>query len=362
LPDRVEVRRLGSRAQQWWNDADHFDWTTEFLTQRGLLRSAQIVMAIVAASAALAALSFLGGVQWSTWAVVVVGVGGVAFTMAMTGFWLTRWPTRRQSQVSIIVGAGFIAAWSIVQPTTALAILACSATAVTGGYIAFFHNTRLLAFNFAVAVATATAATWRLGSETNAATAVAAFWLIWFVNLTVPLTIGAMARAMGTYAARSHADPLTGLLNRRGFADAVRHQLTGAPDTERHLSLMMVDLDNFKLVNDTQGHAAGDRSLQAVAELLRQHCPHTAAICRAGGEEFLVAVRTGRAGAESLARRLCLAIAELPHVTASIGTSCTSLDSIGRRDPAAMLDELIATADAAMYVAKRRGGNQVQSG
>ncbi|PRC46028.1 hypothetical protein C6A85_92175, partial [Mycobacterium sp. ITM-2017-0098] len=196
------VRHLESRAQQWWNDADHFDWTTEFLTQRGLLRSAQIVMAIVAGSAALVALSFIAGVRWNTWAVIAVGAAGVAFTVAMTVFWLTRWPTRRQSEVSIILGTVFIAVWSIAQPSTELAVLACSATAVTGGYIAFFHNTKLLVFNFAVAVATATSATWRLGSETNIATAVAAFWLIWFVNLTVPLAIRSMARAMGTYAAR----------------------------------------------------------------------------------------------------------------------------------------------------------------
>ncbi|PRC60048.1 GGDEF domain-containing protein, partial [Mycobacterium sp. ITM-2017-0098] len=84
----------------------------------------------------------------------------------------------------------------------------------------------------------------RLGSETNIATAVAAFWLIWFVNLTVPLAIRSMARAMGTYAARPHADPLTGLLNRRGFADAVRRRLTGTPDADSHLGLLMVDLDD----------------------------------------------------------------------------------------------------------------------
>lgn len=353
---------MESRAQRWWSEADNFDWTTEFLTQRGLLRSAQIVMAIVAGSAALAALSFLGGVRWDTWAVIVVGLGGVAFTAAMTAFWLTRWPTRLQSQASIVLGVTFIAVWSITQSTTALAILACSATAVTGGYIAFFHNARLLVFNFVVAVATAVVATWQLGSETNVATAVAAFWLIWFVNLTIPLAIGAMARAMGTYADRSHVDPLTGLLNRRGFADAVRRHVADASESESHLGLLMVDLDDFKLVNDTQGHAAGDRALQQVADLLRQHCPRTAAICRAGGEEFLVAVSTRPDGAEALARQLCHAVAELPHLTASIGISCLSLDRIGHRESATALDELIAAADAAMYVAKREGGNRVRSG
>ncbi|PRC62787.1 GGDEF domain-containing protein, partial [Mycobacterium sp. ITM-2017-0098] len=68
----------------------------------------------------------------------------------------------------------------------------------------------------------------------------------------------------------------------RGFADAVRRRLTGTPDADSHLGLLMVDLDDFKLVNDTHGHAAGDRALQAVADLLRRCSPRDAAICRAG--------------------------------------------------------------------------------
>ncbi|PRC61729.1 GGDEF domain-containing protein, partial [Mycobacterium sp. ITM-2017-0098] len=72
----------------------------------------------------------------------------------------------------------------------------------------------------------------------------------------------------------------------------------------------------------------GDRALQAVADLLRRCSPRDAAICRAGGEEFLVAVRTRRGGAESLATDLCHAIAGLPDLTASIGTSSTSLDGV----------------------------------
>ncbi|PRC45268.1 GGDEF domain-containing protein, partial [Mycobacterium sp. ITM-2017-0098] len=69
-----------------------------------------------------------------------------------------------------------------------------------------------------------------------------------------------------------------------------------------------------------------------------------------------------RGGAESLATDLCHAIAGLPDLTASIGTSSTSLDGVDHFESASALEELIATADAAMYVAKRRGGNQVQFG
>lgn len=352
-----------SRARRWWNEPDHFEWTTQFLTQRGLIRSTQGVMAVVAASASLVSFSFFVGLPWSTGAVVAVGLFGAAFTVAMTAFWLTRWPTRRQSSFAVALGILFIGIWSVAQPDPSVAVLACSATAVTGGYIAFFHNTRLLLFNFVVCIAITVSATWRLAVDTNIATAVGAFWLIWFLNLTVPLAIRGMARAMGAYAKRSHADPLTGLLNRRGFADAVSRQLVSAREAAGHLGLLMVDLDDFKLVNDTHGHAAGDRALQAVADLLRESSPQNAAICRAGGEEFLVAVRTRRGGAESLATQVCRAIAKSPHlVTASIGTSSVAIDRIRSRDVESLLEDAIATADAAMYTAKRNGGNQVHFG
>lgn len=214
-----------------------------------------------------------------------------------------------------------------------------------------------------VAIAIATTASWRLAEATTVGTAIAAFWLVWFLNLTVPLSIRGMARAVGTFAMRSDADPLTGLLNRRGFAHRVSSELMGSHPTDRHLTLVMVDLDDFKLVNDTHGHAAGDRALTAVAELLRQHTPPSAAICRAGGEEFLIAVITDGNPADSIAAQLCTAIAELPHdVTASIGTSGMPLEALRGRGSGSLLDDLIAAADAAMYAAKRSGGNRVQHG
>ncbi len=356
------MRGVRSSVQRWWSEPDHFEWITQFLRQRGLTRPTQVVMAVVTSSASLVALSFLWGLTWPTAVLLAVGLAGAALSLGMTAFWLTRWPTRRQSELVILTGALFVAVWSVAQPNTAVALLACTATAVTGGYIAFFHNTRLLLFNFAVAVATAISATWRLGAETNVATAVAAFWLVWFLNLTVPLAIRSMARAMGTYALRSDCDPLTGLLNRRGFAEAISREL-GQTSDSTHLGLIMVDIDNFKLVNDTHGHAAGDRTLLAVADLLRRRSPRNAAVCRAGGEEFLIAVTAPRGGTESLGGQLCRAIAELPHsITASVGTCSVSLDYLRTRQTDSLIDELVAAADTAMYVAKRNGGNRVHFG
>jgi diguanylate cyclase len=123
----------------------------------------------------------------------------------------------------------------------------------------------------------------------------------------------------------------------------------------------MVDLDNFKWVNDTHGHAVGDSALVAVADLLRQCLPSHAAICRAGGEEFLITLTSSAPDAAPVATRLCTAIAELSfQVTASIGAAVSELHRFSGPNGAGRLEGLIATADAAMYAAKRNGGNQAQ--
>src|SRR6202020_2341600 len=119
-------------------------------------------------------------------------------------------------------------------------VLSCCALAVTGGYVAFFHNARILTFNVVVAVGLAIVTTLRMAREVNVATAAAAFWLIWFLNLSVPLAIRAITRAMGTYAQRSDEDPLTGLLNRRAFIDAVLDRLSSSQPVHTHVAVLMV--------------------------------------------------------------------------------------------------------------------------
>jgi diguanylate cyclase (GGDEF)-like protein len=348
-----------SRLKAWWSQPDQYDWVTTFLRQRGMLCPARMILAIVAGSSALVPLTVLPS-RFEPSAVEMI-TGGVAatFTVGVTVLWLTRWPTRRLSQAGVVVGALFIGAWSLVQPTGALAALACTAMAVTGGYIAFFHGPRLLLFNGAVAVAVATDAVLRLAHESNLATAASAFWLTTFLNLSVPLGIWGISRAMGTYVQRSEKDALTGLLNRRAFTDAVRNRLTDPPPGHAHLAVVMVDLDNFKRINDTHGHSAGDHALQAVAELLREHTPADALICRAGGEEFLVALTAVTSDVGPVAAQFCAALAGLsPKITASVGTASAELDLLTGPDVAWLIDELTRIADSAMYAAKRRGGNQ----
>lgn len=349
-----------SREKSWWRQPDQFDWVTTFLRQRDLIRSAQVILAIVAGSAGIVPLVVVATQLKPGFIAGIICTLIIVFSFGAAGFWLTHWPTRWQSRVVAIAGMLSIFGWTAIQPNPAFAALGCTALAVNGGYVALFHSPRLLTFYGVVAAAAGTIAVSRLAKEADAASAVAAFWLICFPNFTVPLIIWSMSRAMGTYMQRAEQDPLTGLLNRPAFTDAVTARLADPAAACTHLTVLMLDLDNFKRINDTRGHVAGDRLLQAVAELLREHTPGGGMVCRAGGEEFLIALAGNAVQAAALGRRLCGAITRHScGITASIGTATAEL----RERPAdakALIEELITLADDAMYAAKRRGGNQAR--
>lgn len=351
---------MKSRLCSWWQQPDQFDAMTAFLRQRGLLPSAQRIMATVAVSSTLVPLTVLVGQAryQSTSALVVCSVISV-FTLGVAAFWLTRWPTRRQSEAFVLAGTACIAWWSLMQTWPGISALGCTALAVTGAYIAVFHSTKTLVLNFVVAIGTALVMAVRLSQVSDVATAVVVFWLVWFLNLSICLGIWGLARAMGIYARRADQDSLTGLLNRRGFIDTISAAIHGAPPAHTHLAVLMVDIDDFKRINDTYGHAVGDNVLLAVADRLRERTPASAVICRAGGEEFLIAVTVRSDDHVILARRLCDCVAALPHqITASIGVSTAPLHHVTGPDGRAAVDRLVAAADTAMYAAKRDGGNQ----
>ncbi len=342
------------------NAPDQFESMTTFLRQRGLLRPAQQIMALVASSSALVPLSYLATQRNMSVQATVVSATAAAFALSITAFWLTRWPTRGQSQAMGLAGSAFVVGWGVVQPSAGVAALASAALLVTGGYFAFFHNPRVLLFNVGLAVTTAGFATARLADDTDVATAIAGFWIIWFLNLSIPVAIRGMSQAMGMYATRAERDGLTGLLNRRSFSHALQRMLTEPNRSAAQLTVILADIDDFKRVNDTYGHAEGDRVIRAVADLLRAHCPAPAALCRAGGEEFLIALTTPDP-ALHLAQTLCDAIAGMPDgVTASIGVSHVDLTTADQLDGDAMVAHLFAAADTAMYSAKRSGGNTVR--
>ncbi|WP_237154620.1 GGDEF domain-containing protein [Oryzibacter oryziterrae] len=157
-------------------------------------------------------------------------------------------------------------------------------------------------------------------------------------------------------------DPLTGVANRRRIWEVASRALDDAQRGSQPLSVLALDLDHFKLVNDTHGHAAGDQVLVAVAAAVSSALRSVDVLARVGGEEFAVLLPgTSLEGAQIVAERLKKAIAQISiacegnvhlRVTTSIGVA-----TAGRTTRT--WDELIRKADRALYSAKQTGRNRV---
>jgi diguanylate cyclase (GGDEF)-like protein len=144
-------------------------------------------------------------------------------------------------------------------------------------------------------------------------------------------------------------DPLTGLYNRRALMDRLATELATVRRTGETLAFAMIDVDDFKSVNDTLGHAGGDEALQRIANVLRALTRETDVPARFAGDEFsLIMPRTDRAGCVPVLDRLVAALREA-SLSCSIGVGFT----VGELD----VQELFAAADEAVYETKKAGKN-----
>ncbi len=160
----------------------------------------------------------------------------------------------------------------------------------------------------------------------------------------------------------AHYDSLTGLLNRRHFESALEKQIQLARSNGTQTAVALIDLDNFKYVNDTLGHVAGDSLLCRIATVLTAQCRDDDVVARLGGDEFAVIMRdVGAAQANRIANDIRTAICEDTmiaamrsiHVSASIGVAFVDSGQY------ATAQDVLVAADVAMYDAKKAGRNRV---
>lgn len=161
--------------------------------------------------------------------------------------------------------------------------------------------------------------------------------------------------------AKSDTDYLTGIANRRSLMEKSTAAFIRAREEKRNLSILMMDIDHFKSINDSYGHGSGDQVLKAFAELIKDTVRESDILGRYGGEEFMVALpNTGGKDAVAIAERIRKNMKhknfdfeeEIVHISVSIGVA--SIDEDTRT-----LAELIERADKALYEAKSKGRNQV---
>jgi two-component system chemotaxis family response regulator WspR len=165
----------------------------------------------------------------------------------------------------------------------------------------------------------------------------------------------------------NNMDGLTGLSNRRYLDEHLAIEWKRGLREQTALSVLMIDVDEFKRYNDTYGHLAGDEVLKKVAQVIRESVARPAdLVARFGGEEFIVVLPdTALSGAQSVAEdmRCRLEEFEIPHSTATAAAHVTISVGIGSMTPrkSGSSTELVAAADAALYEAKKAGRNRVHA-
>jgi diguanylate cyclase (GGDEF)-like protein len=156
-------------------------------------------------------------------------------------------------------------------------------------------------------------------------------------------------------------DELTGLCNRRALEDRLAAEISRSLRHQLHTSVLLLDLDRFKVVNDTMGHAAGDRLLVQVGQVLRKQCRALDVVGRLGGDEFLVILpMTKPAEARVFVARVQASLREIEKTNPEFGACTLSMGIAESPQHGTTVSSVLAAADNALYRAKRGGRNTVE--
>ena len=184
------------------------------------------------------------------------------------------------------------------------------------------------------------------------------------IEAALPLLMLGLRNALAYRAAIASAltDPLTGIGNRAAMQSAGRTQIELALRHGLPMSLLLIDIDHFKRINDTYGHAKGDVVLQLLARTIARTVRRSDQAFRYGGEEFVVLLgHTDLAGAEVMAERIRILVAGSRELHRELSEGVTVSVGVGTLREQDTLETLCERADRALYLAKRSGRNRVVS-
>ncbi|WP_147251711.1 GGDEF domain-containing protein [Blastococcus sp. TF02-8] len=286
-----------------------------------------------AAGGCAAVLAATGGSDHPTRRWIVAGAGLLALAVGAAVF---RWGAGQPRAVLgglVTLGCTLIATVVLVSPDSTTAVLCGSISAFVGVIACFFADRRIAVAHISTAVGGTTAALLVRGDASASSAAALA---------VVVVTLAVVTRTLVLRASDAGADSLTGLANRRGFDEALDEHTRRA---DVLLSAALLDLDHFKLMNDTAGHEAGDRLLRRVAGAWAAALPVGALLARHGGDEFAL-LAPGLSGPETLVvvEHLC---ALVPEVGVSAG--------VAERRAGDTAAQLMRRADLALYRVKSDG-------
>ncbi len=179
-----------------------------------------------------------------------------------------------------------------------------------------------------------------------------------FELLAAEYRIAELEKALAEAQEAAQTDPLTGALNRRGFDQACQRELSRALRHESPLTVIHLDIDDFKQLNDTLGHQAGDSVLLSLVDLLHKSMRPSDVLCRFGGEEFVMLLpETSLEDARSVAARFLADFSAL--CISGIARRVTFSAGVVLLAAGEFLPQAIRRADAATYLAKKSGKNRI---
>lgn len=349
--------------RRWWHeDFDHL-WMVQHMQSSGLMPTHRIVVGFVClAFGVSAALSFPAINPWvrDTDAVraVLLGIAISSVVLALN-WWSRPWPGPAASAAFVVYADVAVVAVmamyrDVFQSMPGLVLL--SAVSV---YTVVHHGARtVIAQTVATLAATLGWAAWVAVQGTTPAADIAIRSLLLVpVTICIPVLLVPMVAVLRRDADGSFRDDMTDLHNRRGM------QIHAGELIDRGVgfSLLLIDIDEFKRINDRFGHAAGDNALVVIATVMRRIAPADAVVSRIGGDEFAIVLEGDHPMATRTAEALHHAIAAegatgaVPRMTVSVGIATVPHDISG--DALFVdLDQVLLRADRAMYAAKHDGG------
>lgn len=290
-----------------------------------------------------------------------VGVAITVSCLVMAAWWLRPcWPSRWQSQGTVVLGAVCIAAACFITSSPVVGLLGANTFALLSAFVMFCHSPRLLTFTWAVGAATMGVLALRVAAV-DVVLAVCAVALVAVVNVFVALASRTAIRLEGTVGPGGGIEPLTGLRNRESFDEQVATMIGArSRGDDLYLVVLVVFVDGLSPLTATKGDMRADRARVAIAQCLRDTVRRDAVLAHVGQAEYFVAELFTTPDPEPLAERIRSAVRTAGfRSTASIGAVSTPLHPLNDAPAPEVAEELLTIASSAMYAARAGGGNQV---
>ena len=348
--------------RQWWSLSVDYGWNVAYARSQRALSITRILIGVFCwlyGTAAVIAMTIPGlgdstlG-RWALWFTVIT-------TVPVGAAWLIGgWPSRQMSIAFVLYADIVLAAVLLSTDLPSIALPMAALFTVMGSYVVGFHGPKLFTTHHVFALVTTVAlyVSAVTGDPEQRLQANLYLTMLILVMFSAPLICHSFLMLLRRDATGAFYDPLTGMQNRRGF-DAAIGNLDFRSGSDTSVTALVIDIDNFKAVNDKYGHEHGDAVIRTTATRILEVFPAPAITVRLGGEEFAVVCVAGLDSvierSELLRIRLCDRTDRSP-LTASLGIAEAKIEA---RDVVADINELLSCADKAMYQAKRLGGDRV---